>query len=300
MWQGAAGYADDLILLAPSRETMSKMIEVCENYAIDHNLIFSTDPVPAKSKTKCIYMCGKTGNSVPDILPKHLTLNGKTLPWVSHATHLGHEIHQSVTMELDTRIKRAQFIENCIQIREAFSFAFPDQTIKAVKIYALHLYGAMLWNFDSNSTGMYCRSWNTNIKLAYEVPRETHTYIVENCLATEYKPVVQEMYSRFPKFLKSLKMSASSEVQHLFTVIKNDVQSTTGGNIYTIIKKTGLNPTEILPIHMRSADLKKEVPEHENWRINLLKKYLEQRQERKGLLLETEELSSFIDSLCKA
>ena len=88
-------------------------------------------------------------------------------------------------MELDTRIKRAQFIEYCIQIREAFSFAFPDQIIKAVKIYALHLYGAMLWNFDSNSTGMYCRSWNTNIKLAYEVPRETHTYIVENCLATE-------------------------------------------------------------------------------------------------------------------
>ena len=198
-------------------------------------------------------------------------------------------------MELDTRIKRAQFIENCIQIREAFSFAYPDQIIKAVKMY-----GAMLWNFDNNSTGMYCRSWNTNIKLAYEVPRETHTYIVENCLASEYKPVIQEMFSRYTKFLKSLKMSASSEVQHLCTVIRNDVQSTTGGNIYTIIKKTGLNPTEILPFHMRSAELKQEVPEHENWRINLLKKYLEQRQERKGLLLETEELSSFIDSLCKA
>ena len=56
IWMGAVGYADDLILLSPSRETMSKMIQVCENYAIDHNLVFSTDPVPAKSKTKCIFM----------------------------------------------------------------------------------------------------------------------------------------------------------------------------------------------------------------------------------------------------
>ena len=202
-------------------------------------------------------------------------------------------------MEYDTRIKRAQFIENCIQIRELFSFAYPEQIIKAVKIYALHLSGAMLWNFDNNSTGMYCRSWNTNIKLAYEVPRETHTYIVENYLASEYNPVIQEIYSRYTKFLKSLKESASIEVKHLFSIVRYNVQSTTGGNIYTIIKRTGLNPSEVLPCHMRNAILKKEVPECEKWRINLLTKYLERRKELKGLLLNTEEISSLIDSLCK-
>ena len=244
-------------------------------------------------------MCGKTRNSVPDNLPKPLKLNGKTLPWVSHAAHLGHEIHQSVSMDFDTRIKRAQFIENCIQIREMFSFAHPEQILKAVKIYALHLYGSMFWNFDHNSTGMYCRSWNTNIKLTFDVPRETHTYIVENCLASEYKPVIQEMYSRYIKFLNSLKTSASIEVQHLFSVVSNEVQSTTGGNIYTIIKRTGLNPLEILPFHMRASVLKKEVPENENWRINLLAKYLERRKELNSLFLETKEISSLIESLCK-
>ena len=107
------------------------------------------------------------------------------------------------------------------------------------------------------------------------------------------------MYSRYTKFLNSLKTSACLEVQHLFAVVRNDVQSTTGANIYTIIKKTGLDPSEILPFHMRSATLKKEVPEHENWRINLLTKYLNRRNELKDLSLNTEEISSLIESLCK-
>ena len=47
VWVGAAGYADDLLLLAPTRETMSRMLLVCEEYASEHNLMFSTDLVPS-------------------------------------------------------------------------------------------------------------------------------------------------------------------------------------------------------------------------------------------------------------
>ena len=57
-WYGALGYADDLILLAPNREVLQKMVVVCERYGVEHNLVFSTDPVPKLSKTKCIYFCG--------------------------------------------------------------------------------------------------------------------------------------------------------------------------------------------------------------------------------------------------
>ena len=56
---GAAGFADDIILMAPSRSAMKNMLEVCERYAAENNLLFSTDENPEKSKTKCLYMCGK-------------------------------------------------------------------------------------------------------------------------------------------------------------------------------------------------------------------------------------------------
>ena len=78
-WVGATMYADDLILLAPTRSAMAAMLKVCEDYAREHNISFSTDPNPAKSKTKCLYMCGKT--NVMNY-PANLKLNGRDLPFV--------------------------------------------------------------------------------------------------------------------------------------------------------------------------------------------------------------------------
>ena len=51
LFVGCHGYADDLLLLAPSREALQDMVKICEKYAGDHNISFSTDPNPVKSKT---------------------------------------------------------------------------------------------------------------------------------------------------------------------------------------------------------------------------------------------------------
>ena len=62
VYMGVAAYADDLVLIAPSRHAMQQMLSVCEDYAQRYNICFSTDVNPAKSKTKCIFMVGKTRN----------------------------------------------------------------------------------------------------------------------------------------------------------------------------------------------------------------------------------------------
>jgi uncharacterized protein (DUF488 family) len=51
---GVLGYADDLYLMSPSLDGLQDMLSVCEEYAEKHNLRFSTDANPKKSKTKCI------------------------------------------------------------------------------------------------------------------------------------------------------------------------------------------------------------------------------------------------------
>ena len=106
-WYGACGYADDLILLAPNREVLQKMLNVCQSYAVEHNLVFSTDPVPALSKTKCIFFCGRSGRVK---YPDPVQLDGKNLPWVEQADHLGHTLHQLVNMEKDCQRAKARFI----------------------------------------------------------------------------------------------------------------------------------------------------------------------------------------------
>ena len=47
---GAVGYADDILLLSPSRESLQLMLKICEDYSIKHSMLFSTDVDPAKSK----------------------------------------------------------------------------------------------------------------------------------------------------------------------------------------------------------------------------------------------------------
>ena len=44
VFAGAVWYADDLLLLAPSRSEMQKMLKICEEYAMENNRQFSTGP----------------------------------------------------------------------------------------------------------------------------------------------------------------------------------------------------------------------------------------------------------------
>ena len=54
----AVGYADNILLMAPNRLGIEKMLEICKKYANEHQLRFSTDINPSKSKSKCILMKG--------------------------------------------------------------------------------------------------------------------------------------------------------------------------------------------------------------------------------------------------
>ena len=97
LFAGAGSYCDDLVLLAPTRSALQTMMTICENYAMRHNLTFSTHPNPLKSKTKCLLFQHSNGEE----LPAPIVLNGQNLPWVDHAAHLGHEFHKSGDQEMD-------------------------------------------------------------------------------------------------------------------------------------------------------------------------------------------------------
>ena len=85
------------------------MLQVCENYAVEHNLVFSTDPVAAKSKRKYIYFCGRQGRRVK--YPAPIQLNGKDLPWVETADHLRNTLHQLCKMDVEPKSQE----KNCSQ-----------------------------------------------------------------------------------------------------------------------------------------------------------------------------------------
>ena len=53
-YMGVWGYSDVNWAIAPSLSALQDMTVTVEEYALSHNLIFSTDPNPAKCKSKCM------------------------------------------------------------------------------------------------------------------------------------------------------------------------------------------------------------------------------------------------------
>ena len=294
-WMGAAIFADDIILMSPGRSSMKEMLQICQEYASEHNLTFSVDPNPAKSKSKAIYMCGTEKNVV---FPDNLKLYGEVLPWVQHADHLGHVLSQLCNMEKNASVMRAKFIDKSIEIRESFAFAHPDHVIKAMGVFSSDCYGMMLHNLSSPSSESIFKCWNTAVKLIWNVPRSTYTYLVENMLAKNFVLLRHQMYSRYSTFFQNLLKSSSKEVSLLANIVSRDVQSVTSRNIELVTNESGCSPWDYSSMRVKAGLKKTPVPENNEWRMSLLMKMLEHRRTEERKLANTDRLTEMINSLC--
>ena len=153
-------------------------------------------------------------------------------------------------MELDAKIKRADFIDKTVNIRETFSFALPTQVIQAIDKYCGDHYGGMLWSFDGQGAGQYFRCWHRCISA-----NQTHVSLCE---------IFQRLFK-----------SSSPEVALLANIAGRDMSSTTGRNLNLIYTETGLNPwcTNACSKNLRLS----KVPQSDDWRLPLLKSFLSKR-----------------------
>ena len=274
VFMGAFGYCDDLALLAPCRPAMQLMLEACERFGLKNNLIFSTDPDPVKSKTKSVYFRGKKrlDNPAP------LSLYGRELPWVSSAVHLGHLLSEEGTMDKDIKDKKAAFITRSTEIRETFSFAHPVEVLNAVKLYCCDHYGSMLWDLGGGLASQYFNTWNTCIKLAWDLPRDTHSYFLKS-LAGGLVTAKNDIIARFTGFYKGLLSSPSREVNIMARLVAKDVRTTTSKNFMLMERETGGLGLGSPAHAVRKELLKRDTaaPDMDLWRIPYLSKLLEQR-----------------------
>ena len=116
------------------------------------------------------------------------------------------------------------------------------------------------FKLSGDMCGQFCRTWNTSVKLIYNVPRSTHTYIVENFLAKNYLPVKTELMARSVNFLSSLSKSPSNEVQMLVKVVLKDKRTITSKNLEYIEKKSGIHSSSLSSNDVRNSVPLSEIP----------------------------------------
>ena len=111
-------------------------------HATESDLLFSTDPDPEKSKTMCVAFNCKNKNNLAKVY-----LNGDPLPWKITAKHIGNYLHENGTMDGDIKIKRAEFINTCMNLNNEFEYLLPEDQVRLLRLYNSHFTGSSTWNF---------------------------------------------------------------------------------------------------------------------------------------------------------
>ena len=212
-------------------------------------------------------------------------------------------LHQSGTMDHNTSIARAKFIDQSVETRQAFNFASPVEILRALQVYCCSHYGSMLWNLQGGSAQQYFRSWTTAIKLAWGCPRGTRTYLVQQVLACGAISAETDIMARYCKFFQGLRQSPSTEVSILANLLARDKRSCTGRNVSYVMDKSGCDVWSDSPGKVKAAlhiSGEVDIAGQDLWRVNYLETLLQHRQQWHYLGDKDEEqrVQTLIDSLC--
>ena len=99
-------------------------------------------------------------------------------------------------------------------LRDSLHFAEPQQRVQAIQLYCSDAYGALLYDFRSDYADSLFKAWNIQVRLAWNVPLTTHTWLVEveGYFCDKMQSLKNQILSRYPKFVKKLLESPSKEI----------------------------------------------------------------------------------------
>ena len=215
---GSLGYADDVLLLAPTLFSLRKMLDICSKYATSYNVLFNA------SKSKLLYF-GQAA-SRPTLSP--VNFMGATIELVSHEKHLGNVIGQNC-------IKYK--IEDCINIftgrtnmiRTHFCHARYDVIYDIFKTYCMPLYGSQLWDYGDRNTDRFYVNWRKAVRKLFNLPNRTHSALLPY-ICDDVNPFIQ-LLRRVISFNKGLSNTENELSALCYKLAMQGSGSATSNNI---------------------------------------------------------------------
>jgi hypothetical protein len=193
----ALGYADDVILLAPTARAMRTMLDICDSFAAEFNVKFNGN------KFKCItFLTQKSRCARP--LPQltlSFTIGGNPIENVSTWPHLGHIFSSNLADDGDILFRRNSFIG------QANNFICQFQNIGVLikndlfKTYCSSHYGSELWDLTNCKIEDYCIAWRKALRKIWKLPYNASCLIVD--IISNSVPIFDELCRRVMNFVYS-------------------------------------------------------------------------------------------------
>ena len=231
---GVIGYADDLVLLCPTKEGLRQMIKICEKYAIDHDIRFN-----GKKSQLLVF-----GNLTTQ--PVNITVNGEPVPVFDDALHLGNSIStNNIYKSIDYGITK--FNSSFNYFMSTFGKCQRYVKNRLFTQYCMSLYGSQLWPlWDKNNLNKICVQWRKALRRVWNLPPNTHCDLLP--LIASQTPIDIQLKSRFFKFYKSCVKSDNELVSFLANKFKLENRSTMSKNLREIMIDLNLDFYEIMNV----------------------------------------------------
>ena len=153
IFMGCLGYADDIVLLAPSITALQTMLNICSDYGDDYGVSYNTQ------KTVCLEI---SKNKIPDYCAVHLGKN--ELAWVESVKYLGIHITNNLCDSKDIKIKRGNFFASVNSLignlKDLSSCVIND----LFSSYCCSFYGSQCWSFRNKDIQCIYTAFNRQDK----------------------------------------------------------------------------------------------------------------------------------------
>ncbi len=130
-------YADDMVVLASSPKSLQKLLDICNSYAAEHDIVYSV------KKSKCMTIKPKLFR---DIDVPTFYIGGSPLKVVSRYTYLGVVINDDLCDDNDIARQTSSIYARGNSLIRKFKSANDHVKLQLFKTYICTMYGAPLWS----------------------------------------------------------------------------------------------------------------------------------------------------------
>ncbi len=219
-FHGAYGYADDVIVLAPSLQSLNQLLNICCSYALEYNVKFN----PTKSKL-IMYTCNNNNNV---LFNPRVEFMGGVIDVVQHDKHLGNLIGHLSQNDIVSRMTN-DFLSRVNMVKFHFKYIPTDTMYFLFKTYCMPLYGCQLIDLSSPAMSTFYVAWRKSIRYLLNIPRTTHCSML-NYICDDI-PVFTQLCNRFIKFLRSLQNSKNPLINTCYKLIILGSQSSVSNSV---------------------------------------------------------------------
>ena len=220
---GAFCYADDIILLAPSKTALCIMLSIADTFAKQYDILFNP--------SKCKYLVFGDFNGVSKTA---IELNDTLIECTDFESHLGNPLFSGnsdkwITDAINSLLSRYN------QFMGRFKFATSDVKYMLFKSYCVIAYGCQLWNFEDKVTDRYFVAWRKCIRKLFNIPATTHSALL-HCICND-NDIDHQLHRRVTKFVSNCVNSKNTVTKLCATLAINGSSSNISSSINHICSK---------------------------------------------------------------